>query len=186
MSDTNLKFQKNDFRKIDNLDFDFSENHGFRKSKKQSNIFDFRKIMIFEKSKIRILDFSKIRKFWNFKFVFEIWPTLKCCNFFAIESILKIWDVSESSGSLLSHCCISPRVPSGKPLARLQTRSRWDWVMRDVRWVWIRFRRILSLSAPKSTRISSKIVRYLQNEGYTHYKNFKSFWYVSPLGIPVR
>ena len=160
------------FRKSIILDFHsffrFSKNHDFRKIE------------------ILILDFSKIRSFWNFKNISKICPTLKCCNFFAIGSILKILDVSESSGSLLSHCCISPRVPSGKPLARLQTRSRWDWVLRDVRWVWIRFRRILSLSAPKSTRISSNIVRYLENEGYTHYKNFKSFWYVSPLGIPVR
>ena len=35
----------------------------------------------------------------------EICRTLKCCNFFVIGSILKILDVSESFGSLLSHCC---------------------------------------------------------------------------------
>ena len=148
--------------------------------------FKIEKIMIFENLKNRDFGFFENPKTSKLKILSEICPTLKCCNFFAIGSILKILVVSESSGSLLSRCCISPRVPSGKPLARLQTRSRWDWVLRDVRWVWIRFRRILSLSAPKSTRISSKIVRYLKNEGYTNRKNFKSFWYVSPLGIPVR
>ena len=34
----------------------------------------------------------------------EIYPTLKYCNFFAIGPILKILEVPERSGSLLSNC----------------------------------------------------------------------------------
>ena len=69
-----------------------------------------------------MLDFSKfsISKFWfsksksvfsktqklNFsKKISETYPTLKSYNFFDIGSILKILNVSESFGSLLSHWC---------------------------------------------------------------------------------
>ena len=41
----------------------------------------------------------------------EICPTLKCCNVFAIGPILKILDVPERSGSLLSNCRSSGSFP---------------------------------------------------------------------------
>ena len=108
--------------------------------------------------------------FWNFKNVSEICPTLKCCNFFAIGPILKILDVPESSGPLLSHCRIYfSGSPSGQPLAKCQTRCRWAWVLRDVLWVWIRFRRILVFcrweslqKSPDISKIKNIVIRRFQ------------------------
>ena len=106
-----------------------------------------------------IFDFSKIEKIEIFENVSEICPTLKCCNFFGIGPILKFLDVPESSGPLLSHCRIYfSGSPSGQPLAKCQTR-----VLRDVLWVWIRFRRILVFCSLKPLRIAPEITRYLQN-----------------------
>ena len=149
------------------------QNHGFQNFENQ----DFSKIeeiMIFRKSKK-----SHFRKMWlhifenpkilNFKKVSEIYPTLKCCNFFAIGSILKILDVPERSGSVLSHYCVCFPDPSGQPQARSPIRCRWVWVLRDLRRVWIRFPRILSLKWPESSHITSDISKMKD----IHFKRFQ-------------
>ena len=54
-----------------------------------------------------------------FQTVSEIYPTLKSRNFFAIGPILKILDVPESSGPLLSHCRICFPEPLRKTTSKV-------------------------------------------------------------------
>ena len=85
--------------------------------------FDFQnpKILIFKNS-----------KFWFFKIVSEICPTLKSHNFFAIGPILKISDVPESSESLLSHSrvCFPGRFHESSPNRWIG--NYWFWRLKVV------------------------------------------------------
>ena len=113
--------------------------------------------MIFEKLKITILDFSKIRFFQISKMYpkfFEIWNAV---TFSLLDRFWKFWMFQKALDLYFPTGVPIFRIPSGKPPARLPTRCRWDWVLRDVRWVWIRFRRILSLNQPESSQNPSNI-----------------------------